>query len=224
MVYLPHQRFTLRGVYGTVGAVIEDWQTSFAVTGAAPFADPDGMCLAVWNAFATNVMPVTSSIAVLRDCKVATIGADGRYETNEDGSYQGVGISVPATPSTGSGTGGGVYPLQVTPVATLDTSRPGPGGKGRLYLPVTSRALGASDRRLSVADAALIAASVRDFIDDVNDALETSLPDLPRRVIIASSKGFQTEVTQVRCGRVLDTQRSRRGKMLEEYQEAAVTP
>jgi hypothetical protein len=116
--------------------------------------------------------------------------------------------------AAGTLVGGVKYPLQTAMVASLLTGRAGATGKGRIYLPAPSTALD-STFRYPEQTATDVATGVKGMVQAMNVALNTAV--IGAAVQVASSKGYLSKVTSVRAGRVPDTQRSRRGDLLEGY-------
>lgn len=158
-----------------------------------------------------------NSAAILTGIKLNRIGPDGRYvdpKTIE---------TTLATPVVGGGSSGAAP--QLTLVSTLrgpDTR--GAASKGRMYWPVSQLAGGGLDTsgRVSVTGATQYAHGVATFIRMVNARYATTGP--AGVAVIASRAGagrFQV-VTSVTVGRVVDTMRSRRNKLVEDPQTATV--
>lgn len=163
---------------------------------------------------ASDKPPIQAQAGVkLTGIKLNRIGTDGKYMDPETREH------VYPTPIAGSGAG--TSPAQCSVVSTLATARPrGRASKGRMYLPPCGHmsTLG-TDGRLSTANAAACAASTKGFIDRVNSHYL-----LMGAVGVASDAGAGAfeHVTEVRVGRVVDTVRSRRASLLEDYQSVAV--
>jgi hypothetical protein len=68
-----------------------------------------------------------------------------------------------------------------------------------------------ADYRISAAAQTTVLTACRAFVNAVN-GLSTN-----EKVSVVSSKGYTTDVTAVRLGRVPDTMRSRRGDLVEAY-------
>jgi hypothetical protein len=152
--------------------------------------------------------------ASLRSIKLNRIGADGKYVDPVTMEH------IYPAPIAGGSTGIDVAP-QLTMAATLRTAIPrGRGSRGRMYLPPTQYgAVVSTDGRVAVASAQGQAGSVVDLINRLNTTYT-----LIGRVGVASNAGagrFE-HVTQVSCGRVVDTMRSRRSTLDEDYQDVTV--
>lgn len=224
MVYEPHIRMSAIGRLGA-GPGVERFQYSLNLargqngSGGVPGLQPNQTA---WNDFAEDLRAFHGSaalslhpLAVLEEVKFARIGADGKYTEDP------VIVNVADTP------GGGPTDVTVTQMVlpqsalavSLTTPRRGPSGKGRFYLPMPVIGL---TTNLQVQDVQRdqIQARVAQLIGDLGNQPGFDVLDL--QVVVASTKGYNTSVTGVRVGRVLDTIRSRRRSIDEAYDP--VTP
>ena len=123
------------------------------------------------------------------------------------------------TPIPGAYTGN--FPPQLATVATLRTSLArGRGSKGRMFLP-PNQAYGTFDTsgRLTASAALAVAQGVKGLFDRLNASYAGI-----GRVGVASDAGtgkFE-HVTQVSVGRTVDTMRSRRSTLVEDYQTVTI--
>jgi len=149
--------------------------------------------------------------------KLNRIGTDGRYVDSVAREHI---YPTPVAGGYSAALGAKVAP-QLAQVVTLRTRlERGRGSKGRIYLPgnITMDSV-QTDGRLTAANALLSAQAVRSLIVSLN-----SNYTLIGRVGVASNAGagkFE-HVTATACGRVLDTMRSRRSSLAEDYQEVVV--
>jgi hypothetical protein len=175
----------------------------------APTVVPPGIITAATAFMASGIM---SNAVTLRTIKYNHIGTDGRYTEDSTVLYD-YGSGAPA----GSGTP--LFPPQVALVVSLGTDRMrGRATHGRFYLPspVTPVAAPALIISTGVRDAVL--ATCRTFLEDINTAAD------PWQLGLVSNVGTGTEafVTSVKVGRALDTLRSRRNALPEDYATATV--
>lgn len=212
-----HLRITWSGVYGTAAAPLEQWSFSLSTGGSLT-----GLSEAGADAYAESMKDLwdawvkgrQNADVVLTKVRAASIDAGdaehpgGLQFRNADGSFDGYGKWDGEL--AGTHPGGTKYPTQCCVVVSLITARAGASGKGRLFLPVPAMALGA-DHRLSAADAS----SIRDDFKQLINAYNDLASDEP--IAVVSTKGHVSEVTGVRVGRVIDTHRSRRTDMREDY-------
>lgn len=163
----------------------------------------------------------------LTELKVARIGIDGTYPEGE-ASYS--HFYLP--PLVGGAARLAGASAQQTMCVTLTTALPrGYASKGRVYLPPSGRMVTGADG-LITADAALeIANSVWNLITDINaNAVVGNVAIFSRGRGVPSydaennrieytfpNPGAVQNVTGVRCGRVIDTQRRRRRQLVENY-------
>lgn len=225
MALVPHMRVTLSG--SMTGQVVtpEIFACGFAL------GDPTGgpsislgsvasttaivnACKAFWARPTTGI----STQACLRDVTVALIGPDGRVGRQPDGSYLQRKTEFGVTEVKGGG-GTDVKPYQVALAVSLSSALGSGAHKGRFYLPSPSMPLEPDGRMLQgYSDG--VATSVVTLFQAINTALGAD----GERVAIASSgsvlKGLPAKnypVVAVRVGRVLDTIRSRRNALDEQY-------
>jgi hypothetical protein len=157
-------------------------------------------------AFFARAASNISALCFLTEVKLARIGIDGKY----------VSDPLIAEVNQAGGAGGGITnPLQVAHAITLETDGRGSTRRGRFYLPLPASGVGASDGLVPNPVRDNVLQSCQTFLQDLNNVpgLEGNAP----RVTIASSKGYNTDVTGVRVGRVYDTIRSRRRSLDESY-------
>lgn len=215
-----HYRITYSGTLGVPGAVgSEEWSCNVS------FKEPTGLFLvrsdlpalatAVRGPWVTNVMPKLSNAVALTRVRVASVGATGLVPRDSSGAYiQGDDV----TASFGSGT---VYlPYQLALAVSWHSAFSGPNGRGRIFLPMPTLGTITSDGLLPTSTRDAFTTSMKTYADAVNVALNSKLAGM--RLCIASagspSKGISPglrDITGVSVGRVVDTQRRRRGQLLE---------
>jgi hypothetical protein len=203
----------------------EIWNTSLSIVPTAlgevgmPAVD-DATISAVWDdvlAWFSKPSGVGApnfiSKVTLDGIKLNRIGTNGLYQDPTAKTF-------PA-PFGVVGTSSQTPAPQLTTVVTLRTAiERGAGSKGRMYLPPTA-GLGAlgTDGRLAPADALVHADTVKFLIEKLNTRY-TAIG----RVGVASAVGsgrFE-HCTHVTAGRVVDTRRSRRGKLKEDPQSVTI--
>jgi hypothetical protein len=210
-----HFRLSARGLFtdnGNLSAPTGE-EFSYRLNLTAPLGGPfvedmiDDMAadlVAFHGRLATGIHPR----AVLGEVKLARIGPDGLYTSDP---------AIRLVEQAG-GRDGALYPPQVALAVTLETGVRGPSRRGRIFLPTPSFEV-AGSYRINALQAVGVAESVATLIRDLNNAAGVDPLNYPA-VTIASRKGFNTNVTEVRCGRVLDTIRSRRASLPELYPAA----
>lgn len=208
-----HTRLTWKGFFGAAGAPAEEWQFSLGTledVTALTQAARTTLATALVTAWAATLANVTPNYCSLAGAEVRRIGADGLEPRGTDGAFSGQGFSESGVTAGGS-SGSAVYPPQCSMVVSLMTARAGATGKGRIFLPPPSANVDSTAGFLIPAsDATAIRDEARNLIVALN-----ALVGLP--IAVVSSKGYASEVTGVKCGRVIDTQRSRRHRMPETY-------
>lgn len=184
-----------------------------SLSGASPSV-PAGIVAAVRKYHA--VAGVVSPSAKLDLIKFNYIGADGRYVFESESVREEITPPVP-------GNGAGTPPPQLAICCTLRTAKArGRGSRGRFYSPYPTGAgsVGAVDGRLAANIAKIYADAAATLINDLNAVDVNDSPAAGMRVIVASDAGpgaFEP-VTAVEVGRVVDTMRSRRSSLDEDYQ------
>lgn len=206
-----HSRIVFDGVIGTVAAPLERWAFGInfphdALSAGSNQVTDDALASDAMGAWSARMTQASCTDVVLSQVKVSRIDAAGLVEHRADGSYvQGVW-----TGSVAGQNAPRAVPLQTALCVSLETSRSGPTGKGRFFLPWPSYDLQA-DKRLAVGDVEdLLEFCVVPFLND----LATLMTFAPQ---VVSSKGYMSAVTGVRIGRAPDTLRSRREDSPEGY-------
>lgn len=147
---------------------------------------------------------------------------------NTAGHYQDPNPMTHDYPSAivGTGTIQNVAP-QLTPVVSLLTAFDrGLANKGRMYLPPAAGFWQpGADGRATAADAARIATAVASYINQINAAFDAwaGAGDAGYVAIMSNrGAGAQHQVTKTATGRVIDTMRSRRSSLAEDYQPSTI--
>lgn len=221
MPYAVHLRVTLSGDLGPAGAPVEEFATRFCIGrpgNQAGMESGPGYC----DDVASDVVDwwaggqPFSAASHLTSAKFAVIGSDGKYLGDP---------YVVALDARGLGNGQGpnpqslLYPPQIALAITLDTPINTRSTRGRMFLPGPISSI-RDDALLISTQADGIAAAAATFIRAVNN--RPGIDGGDQGVCIASGKGYNTLVTSVRCGRALDTVRSRRAQLDERYTAPAV--
>jgi hypothetical protein len=204
MPYAPFTRVTFSGDIGPTPGTVEHFSFGLSVQ-PGPFVTQTEVD-ACWTAASGLFTRAATRISVwsqLTQVKVSSIGADGKLIGN---------AQVKTGSVAGANTGTEYHPPQVALVVGLDTGQRGPSKRGRLYLPMPVVSL---EPAMTMTDAQRdsISASVKTFLDGINTAFNSG-----SGICVASRKGFNTDVTGFRVGRVLDTMRSRRRSLNEGYE------
>ncbi len=222
MAYLPHVRVHIQGVIGANPlAPAEIWGTGFQLSmfevgGLPSQSQVDGIS-AAYIAYHSSGDSGIQSNCYYKRCLVSAVDTLGNVKKDPaTGAYsQRESVTAPV-----AGAGGGLNrPFQISSVVTLVTPRAGASGRGRMYTPMPVDGLSA-DGQASASQTLARAQKMAAFLAQVNSIMEVGPPT--GYVAVASSAGFLSEVTSVRVGSVLDTQRRRRNALVEAYQTATV--
>lgn len=209
-----HMRATFSG---TIGNGLEEFAVNVNFTPAVPGTDAelDEEAGVARTAFLTHLAPLYTNRLILTEARIASVDGTGHYLTRDDGSYQ---VGINSTPQGGSGVTAtnGIQALQVALCVTLLTARPGPTGKGRIFLPWPDTIGLGTDFRITEAQATTVATASKAFLNALKNVSESYKP------AVVSSKGYASLITGVRVGRVPDTMRSRRGDLLEQPVQLAL--
>lgn len=209
-----HTLVTYQGVIGPDNGEVEAFSFSLRCIGAPDggITDYNARAIAAMGAFSDNMITRIGDNVALTKVTVASVQANGLWAQSSEGAY----VKGEWTGEVRSGTliaNDPYCPAQAALVLSLSGNRAGASGKGRVFLPVGRAALDASGR-ITGAGAQGYATAAAGWIADLNT--------VEGDVSVVSSKGFSTKVTQVRVGRVIDTMRSRRRDIVEEYKTASV--
>lgn len=215
MPFANHLRVSISGelrAYGAGGGAIEQFSLRVnmsdpGVTGSASFDqgrfdDIVQDCIAFWQRPASLIHPA----AVMTQVKFAQIGPDGKYRSEPF-------VAGPVTGGYGSAAGH-TLPLQTALAVSLVTARRGATGRGRFYLPIPTVTL-ENDATITAANAESVRGSVVTWLNALNNV--PGFDGVAPKVVVASSKGYNSDVTGVRVGQVLDTIQSRRQALAEQY-------
>jgi hypothetical protein len=196
----------------------------------SPFLDPNN---AYWTDLATDCSAYFARAlthihldAVLTKVKIAAIGADGKYTSAPVEKL----VNTPGGWATALGSPR--MPNSVACKVTLKTNADLGRVKGGFYLPLPALTV-ATDGRWVDAGNEEIEASTKTFIDDINNAPGADV--LGVNVVVASQGRKNADgtvrlapgnhpVLSVGVGRVPDTIRRRRNKLVEEHDFTAVAP
>lgn len=217
MAYAEHIRMTALGRLGSASGERFSYSLNFGTNNGAallPFTaaglqDAFDDCAADVVAFHGSQGAGISPPAVLEEVKFARIGTDGKYT---DDPYL---VNVTDTPGgSNSGFTGGTPPQSALCIS-LTTGRRGPSGKGRFYVPMFATQIDSATLLMpdAIRDAAQAQAAT--FIEALGN--QPGIDALGLKVVVASTKGYNTVVNGVRVGRVVDTIRSRRRQLPEAY-------
>jgi len=191
----------------------EQWSCGLRLinVGGGVANDDTGMLAAVSTAvedYHTRALTSIGNNALLSFVKVNAIGTDGHYVANTTNEHI-------APDATGGATAASPFPNQIALAVSLTTgfSR-GPAHRGRFYLPLPYTSPGV-DGTIPAGTAGGVHTSTTTFLAALNAV------NAAWKVGVMSRKSGAPAarvVTGVEVGRVLDTQRRRRNKLVENYQ------
>lgn len=161
--------------------------------------------------FDSEIGVALGTITSIAKVRTETVAADGTLtdaaEFNQAPAYFGSGTVH--------------MPPQSAIVASLETGRPGRSFRGRIYWPALGFPIQPNTGRIDITDATSIATSTATLLGDIASAAPGGAALIP---VIASAKlGEQTPITSVAVGTVVDTQRRRRDKLVEQYASVSYT-
>jgi hypothetical protein len=198
-----HIRVRANGTLGPLSNPYEIFSYGFCLKSNAGsgVADADAIAAKV-AAYHSDSRTLISTRAHLTEVAVSEVGPSGA----QNGQTARVVVDVVG------GSNGGTVPPQIAYRVSLSDGLRGRSHRGGWYVPLPAASLSADDPRMSANDAAGAAASAKDLIAALNSGPNA------QQLIIASQVLGALVVTQVRVGRALDTIRSRRNTMVEDYQ------
>ena len=145
-----------------------------------------------------------------------------RVEVRDDASDALIGISQTNRVSPLSGSGSPGMPPQAAVVFSLRTNTPGGSGRGRLYWPALGAGLG-TNGRLQSTFPGLINGQMKTYLLAQRDALAAAFPTIGFNVAVRSRQTKTTpHVVRMQCGDVVDTQRRRRDRFPEAYNNVTI--
>jgi hypothetical protein len=163
--------------------------------------------------FHTSAAAAISTACKLSFVKANKIGKDGKYIMPNTNEY--------VYPDVAGGGGGMAYPNQVALVVSLLTNvSRGPAHRGRFYMPAPTSPVDGNTGLISAVNAQNVAFAAKTFIEALSDTPGLDVPGSIGVSVMSRKTGAATarRVEDVAVGRALDTQRRRRNKLPEFYQ------
>lgn len=215
-------------IIGKAYSGLEDWTTGFYIghedadSGVPVQQDADAI-KARWQTFFTastgGVFPNNLTTTAI---KITHIDAATGHAIPVNTVY-----SYYSTPIAGNGSGAISLPAQCTLAVTMTSSiARGLGAKGRMFLPQVGGQVASSDGKISTTIQTNTKTGMQTFFNGINTDL-----GIRGDVILASrgrttgvTAGVNKQVTGVKVGDIIDTQRRRRNNLVEVYASATVTP
>lgn len=213
-----HLRVTL--IYG-INSTSEVGETSFRITTPSGFDGPGFMSAGA--GFGGDVITaLAASGDAARRCAYSTLLGVKVSPINTDGTLT---AAPETTAASVAGTVSATQPLQITPVVTLwSGSTFGVANYGRMYLPFTViNYSSSSSYTYQTASVAALATNMAGFFADVKTAAQSVTGFTDADVYIMSNKGSGSKkpLAFVRVGNLPDTQRRRRNRVSEVYQQVS---
>lgn len=167
-----------------------------------------------------NVTPPSTLTAIMNSTTTLT---GVRVEARQaDGSLERVGEGVKTTSIPGTGTS--PHPFQTSMVFSLMTNDASGSGKGRLYWPATGVDINAGTLRVAAVTVGNALTGINSYLAGLRTAINSVAGVGTHALVVWSQKnGSGNTVTQLRAGDILDTQRRRRDKLIENYTAQAIT-
>jgi hypothetical protein len=216
MTFPEHNRFVVRGQFGTTKEI---WSNVLHFTSSQTFPTQDVHPQSDWDGSA-----ITSAVnafygSSLFSANVRTTGWRG-YTIGANGRFtdQNILVNDYDTPNSAGGTNR--YPPQVALALTLTADNRGPARLGRVFLPSVSTGFDGPTCEISSGGADDLLAAFKTYVEALKDAMYP-LAASGESLLNVSKIGTGTlqKVTSYRCGLVLDTIRTRRNKLVENYRE-----
>lgn len=196
----------------------EVWSTSIAAING--IASNSQTTQSEWNAAAINVsqVAVPATVRSLWSSAVALTGV--RLEKRTD---QGVLLQVAeaalTTPVPGTGTP--TKPFQMSLVLSLLTDSPTRSGRGRMYFPALGAIIQATSLRVAQSQCEAYLAGLSEYVAGAVAAMGTGSGQMtPSSAVHSTKEAANRLVTRWEVGDLLDVQRRRRDKAVENRYSA----
>lgn len=191
----------------------ETWSISAAFVPIGVVVAPQPQIL--MNQAATAVANAGIPNDVRSKMSSAAVFTDVRLEQRTaSGNLLAVGQGVRTAPEAGIGNAN--KPFQVALVLSLRTPVPGRRGRGRMYIPALAAPISTTSLRLAQADMDAVLAAMKTMLTNTGNLLKGVFGDIPHKLAVHSKVGaLETEVNALEIGDVLDVQRRRRDKAIE---------
>lgn len=168
---------------------------------------------------ATAIDALTISTGIRAAMSSSTTFTGTRVEArHRDGTLEAQGEHVRGAAITGSGSV--FHPFQTASVTSLRTGFPGAQGRGRLYWPATGIIVTLATLRADTAAINSLLLGVKTYLAAISTAVAASAGANNLSVWSRTGSAFH-QVTSMRQGDILDTQRRRRDTLAEAYQDVA---
>jgi hypothetical protein len=179
---------------------------------------PGGVNQSLLDAAGDAIAALTPGTQLMNLLSTALSVTGVRVEVRDDVTDGLIGITVQQSEPVKPGTGNALRGTASALVFSLRTDTPGGSGRGRLYWPAVGQVVG-TDTRFSSANTLVALQNMATYMHAIEDALATAFPTIGFDLSVRSRQTHTTpHVTKMAVGNIIDTQRRRRDKMLEDYQ------
>ena len=169
------------------------------------------------DAAADAISALSPGGALLGSLSTAFSVTGCRLEVRDDSTDALIGISVQVRPVPLPGSGVPIRPAQCAIVFSLRTDTPGGSGRGRVYWPNIAGSI-TTQLRITPTDQTSYLAGMATYLHAMESALATAFPTIGFDLAVRSRTTHSTpHVNKIQIGNVIDTQRRRRDKMVEDY-------
>lgn len=165
--------------------------------------------------FWTAIKPYIGTGTTVAWMKANRVGTDGKYLDGTTNLY-----TYP-TPLPGTDTANAINQASVVVTTTTGLAR-GRAHAGRFFLPSMRPFIDGTTGTFSAADSTIFANASAAFLSGLNDEANFVIDQLRCCVMSNLGSGTDHDITGVKVGRVVDTQRRRRNKIVELGSTAVV--
>lgn len=206
---MPYMKVTIRGTLP--GS--EVWSCSLAFVSDGLTNTPIGQTAMNELATALAALDCGNDLKSTMSSGAAIVSVRVEQRTS-GGQLLAVGEGARSTPLTG--TGNATKPAQCAVVISLRTPVPGRSGRGRIYWPALGAFMTAATLRMPMASVEAILAGFKTYVGGMKVAINNTLGS-GQAVLAVRSETQQTEhwVSVLEAGDIIDTQRRRRDKLVE---------
>lgn len=197
----------------------ESWSTSAAYipVGVQVAPQPQALMNAAATAIANAGLPSFLNSYLSPAGTLTSVRLEQRTAS---GALLVVGEGARSTPANGSGSA--TKPFQTSLVVSLRTAVPGRRGRGRMYWPALGASISATTLRLAMGSIEAMAPLMVTFLKGTGDLLQATFGGVAHVLTVHSkANASEEEVIALEVGDVLDVQRRRRDKAIENRVTAA---
>lgn len=182
---------------------------------------PGGVNQTLLDEAADAIAALTPGTQLKNMLSTALSVTGARVEVRDDATDGLLAISVQQTEPPQVGTGSPLRGTGSALVFSLRTNTPGGSGRGRLYWPAVGMAV-ETTTRFSSANTLVALNQMATYLHEMENALATAFDTIGFDLAVRSRSTHTTpHVNKLGVGNIIDSQRRRRDKMLEDYQNIA---